>query len=530
MVFHLELLEENTNKKKMLCFAAMKVLAAITLIFFFSTQTRAEEVSLSAQEATFAFIFETLTLKEFDDEKMGLLGGNLLFSLDAVPWLSLGAGAYGSVVGERGGFITLGFASDAKYEFDEDFSAHAGLFVGAGGGHGGYQLQGGGLMLREHLGLSWRGSAGDLGLGLSRIDFPNGHVASTQAYASYVYRFQSLIGDEWLDMPKEATHAWESKNENQFALTYQAYDVPQGVRTSSGSAQYPSLGLVGVEWQQTLNTATFLSMASAGAMQGRSNGYMQILLGAGVYQNIGDNFKLKALLSAGVAGGGNVDTGGGLLTKVAVGAQAMLTDDVALELEAGWVDSVIANFKAKSYSLKIYQTFHTPKVGRGESLSLSALGAYDVEHMRVRMVHQTYAELPKTNAVWRVHHADRDVNLLGFQNDFFFTDHWFVTGQGIAAYEGQAGGYMTGLLGLGGRYPFMQKWAAEGELLVGAAGGGGLAVGGGLVWQVNAGLSYAVSKDYDMLLQLGRIDAPKGGFAAHVFSVSMAHKFSLFMQ
>jgi hypothetical protein len=89
---------------------------------------------------------------------------------------------------------------------------------------------------------------------------------------------------------------------------------------------------------------------------------------------------------------------------------------------------------------------------------------------------------------------------------------------------------MTGLLGLGVHYPFLHDWAVEAEALVGAAGGGGLAVGGGLVWQVNAGLSYAVSQNNDVLLQVGRIDAPKGGFAAHVLSVSMAHKFSLFMR
>ncbi len=512
--------------------AMLRVMKAcmFLILLLFAVQAQGEEVNLSAQKAMFAFTFESLSLKEFNHEKMGLLGGNLLFPLDAMPWLSLGAAAYGSVVGERGGFITLGLASDASYEIYQGFSAHAGLFVGAGGGHGGYQLQGGGLMLREHLGLNWQTQAGDLGFGLSRIDFPNGHVASSQAYMSYTHHFQSLIGDNWLEIPQGATHAWGSKNENQFSLTYQTYDVPQGVKTSSGGVQHPGLGLVGIEWQQTLNTATFLSMAAAGAMQGRSNGYMQILLGAGIYQDISDNFRLKALLAAGVAGGGNIDTGGGLLTKVAVGAQAMFTNNMALELEVGWVDSVIAGFKAKNYGLNIHHTFYSPKVGHHDSVPLSALGAYEAKHMRVRMVHQTYMELPKANMVWRVHHANRNVNLLGFQNDYFLTDDWFVTGQGIAAYEGQAGGYMTGLLGLGGRYPLTQSWVVEGEVLVGAAGGGGLAVGGGLVWQVNAGLSYAVSRDNDILLQLGRMDAPKGGFAAHVFSVSIAHKFSLFMQ
>ena len=66
-------------------------------------------------------------------------------------------------------------------------------------------------------------------------------------------------------------------------------------------------------------------------------------------------------------------------------------------------------------------------------------------------------------------------------------------------------------------------------MLVGAAGGGGLAVGGGLVWQINTDLSYAVHENYDILMQVGRMEAPKGDFSADVLSISVAHEFSLFM-
>ncbi|MDX8382526.1 MAG: hypothetical protein R8M45_00495, partial [Ghiorsea sp.] len=129
-----------------------------------------------------------------------------------------------------------------------------------------------------------------------------------------------------------------------------------------------------------------------------------------------------------------------------------------------------------------------------------------------------------------VHHAERDVNLLGFQSDYFLNDSWFLSGQGIAAYEGQAGGYMIGLIGGGYRLPLAQSWSLEAEALVGAAGGGGLAVGGGLVWQINAGLAYQWDDDYSALLEMGRIDAPKGDFKANVLSASLAYHFSMFMK
>jgi len=506
----------------------MKLLISIIMTLCVTANAYAEEALLSAQEAQFKFTFENLTLHEFNDESMGLLGGNLLFTLEDLPWLSVGAAAYGTVTGERGGFITLGFTGDAKFALSEQLSMHAGIFVGAGGGHGGYQLQGGGLMLREHMGLDWHGGLGSLELGLSRVDFPNGHVASHQGYVAYQHTFQSLVTRGWLGEPVTGQVTWSEENKHQFALTYQVYDVPKGVKTASGSSQYNSLGLAGIEWQQAINDWSFLSVASAGAMQGRSNGYMQILLGGGVYHDIG-RFRLKASASAGVAGGGNVDTGGGFLSKASLAMQTMVSDNLAVELAAGWADSIAADFKARSYAVKVYQTFATPKLKANETITLSSLQGYAVEHMRVRLLHQSYFKVPHASLAWRTHHAQRDVNLLGFQNDYFLNDVWFLTGQGIAAYEGQAGGYMTGLLGVGAHLSFADAWAIEGEALLGAAGGGGLAVGGGLVWQANLGLVYTVTPNDDILLQAGRINAPKGDFVANVFSLSVGHKFSLFM-
>lgn len=46
------------------------------------------------------------TLKLPGAEKMGMVGGDLLF--DVSDKLRLGVGTYGAVRGERGGFITLG--------------------------------------------------------------------------------------------------------------------------------------------------------------------------------------------------------------------------------------------------------------------------------------------------------------------------------------------------------------------------------------------------------------------------------------
>lgn len=113
----------------------------------------------------------------------------------------------------------------------------------------------------------------------------------------------------------------------------------------------------------------------------------------------------------------------------------------------------------------------------------------------MRTVNQSYLQ---GSPDWRSSNVDSSVHNLGVQLDYFLPGAkgampLFLTGQGLAAYAGKAGAYMTGLLGVGAQAPLSADWFVEGEGLVGAAGGGGLAVGKCLVSQVNAGVGYRLS-------------------------------------
>ena len=82
---------------------------------------------------TFRTTFESW--KVSDDERMGMLGLNLMFNVH--PNLKLGLGSYGALTGERGGFITLGLASEFQWPVNDRWVLRSGLFAGAGGGAGG---------------------------------------------------------------------------------------------------------------------------------------------------------------------------------------------------------------------------------------------------------------------------------------------------------------------------------------------------------------------------------------------------------
>lgn len=468
--------------------------------------------------------FESVKLP--GNEKMGFLGGQFLYDIN--PWLSFGPATYGALTGQRGGFITLGLAADAKYPINDDFEVNGGYFVGAGGGRGGYLLSGGGLMLRAHLGVNWlAGKWGKFGLGISNVNFPNGSINSTQPYISYSYPFETLLANGWLEDTRNNDYAMYpiQPSEQEFSVVTRAYKIPNGVLTDAGAAQHKSMQLVGAEWLRYLKNDFFLRLESEGAMGGKSNGYMQIFLGGGYRFQMGQSTALKFSLSAGVAGGGAVATGGGLLLDGQASLQQHLTDDVFIEGGVGYVKAPQSHFKAISFAGKLGYHYGTPDV-QGDEVSLAALSSYNIQHFRFRMVHQSYL---KADPQWRSHHANLNVDNLGVQVDYFLGEHLYLSGQGIAAYKGKAGAYMAGLVGAGVHQTlFGSPFFVDAEALVGAAGGGGMDVGGGLVWQANTGLGYQINDNLSVQAGYGRMESMKGRFKANVVSLSLAYHFSLF--
>jgi hypothetical protein len=466
-------------------------------------------------------------------EKMGVVGGNLLF--DVNDNVKVGVGSYGAVRGERGGFITLGLAGEVRQRLSPSWLGHAGLFVGAGGGRGGSTLMsGGGLMLRSDVGLTYEtGRYGNLGFGVSHVTFPSGVISSTQPYLMYEYPFHSLLGSGWDAMPPggkaingAATASALPSTAQEFSLVARSYQIPSSVVQDDGQPQHRSMQLLGVEWLSYLDAHWFLKLEAEGAMGGQSNGYMQILAGGGYRLPLTRSTALKLHTAAGPAGGGRVDTGGGLLLDAGIALQQNLTPRTAVELSVGEVRAPSRSFKAHSVALKLNYQFGLPAV-TSAAMPWNALGGFEAVPLRMRAVNQTYF---KASPNWRSSNVDQSVSNLGVQIDYFVSPHWFLTGQGLGAYAGKAGAYMTGLVGVGSQWPVSERWFVEGEALLGAAGGGGLAVGGGLVRQVNAGVGYRLSKSLSVLTTVGQMAALRGDFKANVLGISLGYQFTGFVE
>jgi hypothetical protein len=343
----------------------------------------------------------------------------------------------------------------------------------------------------------------------------------------YEYPFHSLLGAGWLSSPKKESGIRldpVQANEREFSLVGRHYQFPSSAKRSDGQAQNSSMQLLGVEWLSYLDDHWFLKAEAEGAMGGNNNGFMQILLGGGLRLPITRYTNLKLHAAAGPAGGGGADVGGGLLLDAGLGLQQKISRNLALELSAGAVKAPSHSFEAMSLAMKLNYQFGLPNVG-ADPVSWYGLGEFDTTPLRVRLSNQTYF---KADERWRNGNVNQEVSNLGVQVDYFLSDNWFLTGQGLAAYAGDAGAYMAGELGLGGVWNATPNWFIEGEALFGAAGGGGLAVGSGMVAQANASVGYRINKALSVMATAGHIADLQGDFKAHLAGVSLAYQFSAF--
>lgn len=477
---------------------------------------------------TWSLSNETWTLP--GGERMGMAGGRVL--MDLSPHWKAGVASYGAVRGERGGFITLGTEVQGRWPLGARQDLTGSLFVGGGGGRDGRSLAGGGLMVRSALGLEQRlGQAHRIGLGLSHVDFPNGRIRSTQPYLSYSYEFPSLIWGGWPELPTTAASGRSLAlplGEQEFAAVVRSYRFAADARQDNGlQPQHPRMQLVGMEWLSYFDDRWFFKLESEGASGGQSAGYMQILLGGGYRLPLAPGHALKLHASTGPAGGGATDTGGGLITDLGVGWQWRLLPRQSLELSLSEVRAPGRSFQAHSLGLKWVHHFEQPR-STGAPLSAGMLSGLEAERLRLRLLHQTYRG---ASPDWRCCYPQMNVDNLGLALDYMLSPvdqprQWFLSGQGIAAYRGEAGAYMTGLLGGGVRQRLAGRWHAEAETLVGAAGGGGLRMGGGLVAQANLGLGYQLTPQVGLMVSLGRMQALHDSFKANVLGLSASYHFS----
>lgn len=472
------------------------------------------EISLSAE-----------TLDVGPAARMGLLGLGYQRQFD--PHWRAGVAVYGASRGDRGGFFAWGLNGAWQTERGP-WRAEAGLFAGGGGGSPGWV--GGGLMLRPHLEISHAWADWRLGAGWSQVWFPDGLVRSSQPYLALHWRGEHLSG------PADAAQApvWPRGQAWQVAPTALealggVYQLQRPARRD-GQGGRPALQFGGLAWrqawpgtaQQPLQPYTVLS--TVGAMGGGHDGYAELSGGLGVQGPLAADWVWRAEAALGSAGAGaTVDTGGGLIAKwgLALGWQA--TPDWGLSLQTGGLRSR-GPFDAREWRLAL--------AWRGLDVLPGAPGAEPPADAPPAGLHwspwRVQAGLQHYPRMLRDSGQRSALQTLSLGLARQLDAHWRLLADAGTGVGGDAGGYATGRLGLGWQSAPLGAggWRLGGEATLGAAGGGGVVVSGGLYGQAQLQAVLPLAGDWGLQADAGWLRSARGALSSPFVGVALVSRFA----
>ncbi len=495
------------------------------LILNFSVVTKASANDVTVINNQFRISFEQMTLPQ--NEAMGLLGFNYL--LKPTRPFYFGLGIYGAVTGDRGGFFTGGLEAGLQYELLNNWIIDVGGF--AGGGGGGAAPQGGGAMLRPHIDLYYKKNRYAVGLSYNQVNFPNGNIQSEQFGLVLETEFDTFLlpghfSNSGGSADIRASQISQANRTDRLFSPQLTFYHPRGSRKGRGDIIHDrAINVIGIRWRQRTGSVLWNEFETGGSWGGGTDGFAQVLFGKGLRFPLITRSYLVSGAMLGAAGGGNVDTGGGVIVRAYAGIQYFLSKRWMLGLESGWTQAIDGEFAALTSVINIgyqYQVLF-PNAGSGDSYTVNNWARYRIRSGIQRYSH--YQDNGRKDAAL----PGLDIDQTALKIDYFLSHNVFVSGQALAAYRGDVGGYAVGLVGVG----FEQRLAQNNalniglELLVGAAGGGGVAVGDGSIVQPMLNFNALLKKHYYVGLGVGYIYAPTGDFRALVSDINVEYRFSV---
>ena len=121
------------------------------------------------------------------------------------------------------------------------------------------------------------------------------------------------------------------------------------------------------------------------------------------------------------------------------------------------------------------------------------------------------------------------MHLICVKFDKLLNNYIFLTGQAHSAYSGNyVGGYAAGLVGVGiqSKAILNDKLKANAEILIGAGGGGHLAIGQGAIAQSVFGLTYNFNNYFGVRLSTGELFALKDDLNNDIIDLGLVINFA----
>lgn len=456
------------------------------------------------------------------EEDMGFSG--IHYNLEFKGFYT-GVGIYGSVSGQRGGLFTLGINAGYKYIFSNNLFTDIGFHFGGGGGAS--AADGGGAFILPHANIGYNFGDFSLTSGWSYINFfDDGNIKSHQLnlavrvplnleHTSFKKRESNINIDEL------KTSNW-SKPSNKISLLVHLNNLKArgnsqftGGTTISGR----TIRLAGFEFNSYLNKNVFFFVKADGAYKGIPAGYMDVFVGGG-YQFWMNNNRTNILtkLGVGASGGGGVDTKGGFLISPDISLEQQLFDNVFIAANIGYTLQPSGNFRTLNYGggLKYYID-KDGTTSEEKEFTTSKLKGFEA------IIKEDFYLNAKRNGGF-----DQNMYQISLQFNFFLNKFLYGAGQTSFANFGGAGAYAEGVVGLGVQSNsfFNNKATAFAQVLGGAAGGGGISTGEGLIVKPSAGINFNISNNLNLRGAAGYVKARGSGLSSPFINFGVSYNFS----
>ena len=457
------------------------------------------------------------------EENMGLAGVH--YNLWLNNSIYTGVGFYGSVHGKRGGLFTLGVNAGFKTNIINNLFLDTGFHFGGGGGAGAPDC--GGAFILPHLNLGLEFEKFSTTLGYSSINFfDKGNITSNQIRLGLQipisYDYTKFSNKEKSFSTKELKGSeWDTPSSKSALLLHLNNYVPKGNSQDTNGNIYPSgttIRLAGLEYTKYLKNNWFLFFKADGAFHGIDAGYMDIFLGGGYQFNFNQNrTRILTKFAIGAGGGGGVETQGGFLIHPDLALEQKIFNSTYLSFNKGYIMTPNAFYKASTFGIGLKYNINSQGLQKTQGTYFSN---HKIKGIEIIIKNDVYF-----NAQRRVN-PDENLHQIALQVNLFATNNIYLAGQTSFASFGNAGAYAEGIVGVGYQSnPIVKnKIQLFTQVLAGAAGGGHISTGQGLIVRPSVGFNLKLNEKLSFRSSFGKVKARKGALNSTSFTFGLNYR------
>jgi len=215
----------------------------------------------------------------------------------------------------------------------------------------------------------------------------------------------------------------------------------------------------------------------------------------------------------GPSGGGGVESGGGATLQAEIGLALLFGKGYDLKVMTGKTFSPWGPFETNHIELGIGKSFDRlfPQKAKISTSEFNVdSNDYYVNNMAFSIYNRTYFP-PNTTTKNGTPYLS-SFNSLGFEIQKYLGERISINGGTVWAYQGDYGAYAEGLIGLTYYQPLFQKTKLAVKAMFGAAGGGDIDLGSGLLFEYALGIERNLNDRWDLFVHVGQTQPLEGNF------------------